>query len=796
MVDVLSADQLTAKYPYDEYLNPLLQLMDIRAILSDCIIASDYRVSREMYEKIILTPYGDRVLESLKSKVPYPEARVLCLLELLHLDLLVDPIKSDMAGLLEEISGQIKSRAILLPYTSGRLLYDKAYRVAPKDNYYSMMTEKETAELLSETPQGVFQIGKLVTGPFGILQSQSSRVEFPSRHVCYHCADKSCPAIHKCWLSTAEKPPINAHRDKIQKQLEKESTQPSAWDEYFRFSPRRSLGGRSDLKGDPLVSVLGDVFNLEELRLILSWLLDNTRGIVRRTAGYCQLAGSSGQIAASLDAASCHQLILTASDRDLIGAIDSLIADKEIVVTQGEIRRGVLNDETFGIYDTRAEIGEYGVRLVSTRPGLAVLRLRRLVERMYRLDDENDRQELEWQLRGEDIDSIDAKIEQFLRNRSPREAVATLLLARRANMIVAAEELSLHESILTNDAARVNAVLWKLGFQIDDDSAIHRSFWRKHGSLTHVLRQGIATQISIARDDKVRAEASSYFVQLESVLQDSLFFTTWALLSDHFAESTKFVYRVSEGERFSRQRLSSFSTTLVDDPVHQVDFDDLLTLYPLARGFQILADGLCSLRNNPDQSLRPEREQPSWARRDSLERFPFVHLVPFLDLLPDSQELIVTRLKRVAQSLISTDANGARNEWMHGNRNPDVARLEACLDGIQSAVSMLEHSGFTRKIFRRTRSEIDEARRSKIYMSDAAGTELALMRPSQFSFLGLPNSTAPQHVMICAKFAEPFEVLRFVSENDSSYARIWRDYPLRRGSITAQITAADSVIGR
>jgi hypothetical protein len=169
---------------------------------------------------------------------------------------------------------------------------------------------------------------------------------------------------------------------------------------------------------------------------------------------------------------------------------------------------------------------------------------------MYRLDDEGDRSELEWQLRHEEAGPLDARLEQHLRKRSPRETVSSLLLARRSNFVVASTSLSLAEDALANDEDRINSVMWKLGFSVEDMLDPHRDFWRLQGKMVQVARQNPINS-GVVDAEEIRRYVLEYFVRLEALLKDAILFTTWALTNDHFASNRSFVYRPSVDEGFS-----------------------------------------------------------------------------------------------------------------------------------------------------------------------------------------------------------------------------------------------------
>ena len=82
------------------------------------------------------------------------------------------------------------------PYIYGNGLYHKF-----NDTYDGNRTEfldgDQVQQLLNDTPQGVFQVRKLVSGPLGFLESAEYRTARPTRTVgLWHCSDPGCRAMH------------------------------------------------------------------------------------------------------------------------------------------------------------------------------------------------------------------------------------------------------------------------------------------------------------------------------------------------------------------------------------------------------------------------------------------------------------------------------------------------------------------------------------------------------------------------------------------------------------------------
>ncbi|MEU0844331.1 hypothetical protein ABZ370_33315 [Streptomyces sp. NPDC005962] len=780
----LTKEELLSKYADDDTRDKIFRLNILSDFLGTCLIASNYKPPSQLTETIKLTPYGnDKVQAFAKRRIPIPEARTFCLLELSWIDLLIDPQATDMLRLQEAISRQIIERKINYPFIFGRELYDRAYEHPSIGEDTRTLDLSDTLDVLEGTPQGVFQMYDYVTGPYGLLSSKSHRFYPPQQYAnLVHCSDVNCHQIHSVHFTTSRDASINKHREEGAKTLKKDSETPSAWASFITQIFSDKVNSSLDTLGDPLISILGDCLTLEELSSLTAWLLDNTRGQLRETCQTLRLTGNAAQIVAGMSRAHLMQLSLTTADRDINQGIDALVHSGQIMVPDTEVRRPLVNDNaSFADFRLFAEVGSLGVRVRSAAMHLAPLRLRHLVERMYRLTDMDDREELEWQLRSAKGASLEARLEEYLQSKSPREVVETLVLVRKSNAVAACELLGLREGA-TEDENFISLILWKLGFASASISDPHARFWRLHEDMERTLRMGPGGPLGPTVDEfaeKVRNNAGSYFVELEETLCDSLAFTIWGLTHDHFMDRRPFVYRKGSHENTSFAWLHN-AVRRSDDEQLRYDGDKKPALYALCRGFQCISAELKRLAGEREANTRPLTLIPDWASRQELQKFPFRHSVPFLDLTDESREMILKRLLEISRTLVSGDVHNVRNDWLHGGRDvPDPERFRASLSAIKSAVQLIEDSGFSRISFAISGHRSDGFGRSVTTLANHRGVKLDVHNPSPFDWLKLPSTGVAQHVMTAACFSAPGDFLRFSSEETSPYAEMWSDYPRR-----------------
>lgn len=781
----LSKQDLQSRYPDGAWGERLLHIINLTQFLDECILKRNYKIPDALNEAIILSDFGRRVHHELVTKhdVPAKEARVLCLLAAAYTEPLIDVEQTDISELSDTISKQTQDGSILFPFIFGRELYDRAAELFQDERHF--LNYEDTLRLLEGTSQGVFQLGHSTIGPYGVLESPVSRYLVPTTRIpLYHCSELTCEVVHSCRLSTDTSASINEHFPKIYRVLQKEAPEPWAWGDFFGDIMGRTAASYDDLSLATLPHLIGDGLTDTELRSLLEYLMDETGGAFRSLLTPLKLRGKASDALAELDRAQMMQLALLNADAAIIEALDRLVLNKTIVIPEGEIRRPVLHRAvTSGQFGLQVQLGRYGYRVHSVQADLGPLRLRRLVDGLYLLDEESDVTELEWQLREVDAPTLASRLDEYVRTFTPEQVVRRLVLARRTNMISACTSLGIDEHRTWSDEDLIGATLWKLDFMPATDRDGAKRFWQVHERMKQVTQT--AGVSALVDQEAVRALASNYFVLLEEFLDDCLAFSVWALTNDHISSPRPFSYRASEESGRSFEKLAEYESSRDSGP-ETVRFSGKNTLYELARGFGSLAGLLRTHAQSPEASKRGENDFPKFAAHTGLKHFPFRHRVPFLDLRPESQSVLLDVLDDVGRTLVAADVSGVRNDQLHFRRSTaDLGRLSECLNAVESSARRLEQSGLTRLLFRPLREQADEWGRRIFTLVDPRGREIAVARPSSYDWLLLPGLRSAQYLMTSAVFAEPNEFLRFREDISSEFAKYWDGYPARRSQASA-----------
>jgi len=771
---------LARDYPDATWRQKFLELLAIVDLLTHCVIEYNFKTSDELNRALVLSDAGKKVRDQLitKESVDPKDANLLCLLGLVHLDPLIDIDKIDVDRVVEALAPYVLDRRIKFPLIFGRALYDAATALIPEER--PVLRHEDTLRLLEGKTQGVFHTGPFLVGPFGIRRVHHQRSLAPRLSIpIQHCADLSCPAVHAVRLTTSYDASINKTRSALYKVLDQISKDPADWNGFVLDITEDDYNPYQIDEGSTLPFLLGDGFSDEELRTLVRRLADHTGGQLVRTARQFGLSGGVETWLPTLDRAQLLHLLLSESDDVLAKVLDAAIAEDDIHIPVGEVRRPVVNHRTrSGAWRLRPEASALGYRVRPADETTTLLRLSSTVRAMFDSDSPEDMDELAWMLRDVSGKTTAERLEEFLRQQSPRAIVTTLVLGRRRNAQRAADTLRI---ALSTDETFVDAILWKLGFPLDRRADVRDSYWDRHQALETFVTTASASAEST--EPRLREIASNYFVELERFLFDSLTFATWALLTDHIAAQRPFEYHHASARAFTIMTLNASVERKAG--VAQNDLREDPDLNSIVQGFLRLADHLAALQGRTADLLRPEAEMPKFVNQTNLQRFPFRHVVPFLDLLDSSQHTLPQTLRTVGQQLSDSGIMTARNGLSHAKskRTPTTNEVNEALSKARSALRLLEEIGCVRNTYQAVSTSIDAWGRATTLMQ-SHGADIKFSGPSGFGMLGLPFLTLPVYLVQGAVFAEPNEMLRFKEGFDSEYSEYWSGIPHRpeRGS--------------
>ncbi|WP_157365873.1 hypothetical protein [Arthrobacter sp. Leaf234] len=774
-VKPLKRAELAERYADQTWRDRYLDLSDLVSLLRDCIIESNYKVSDELNGAITLSTSGRRIRDQLvtKEQVNPKEANVLTLLGLVHIDPLIDVMSLDFEKLELAISNEIKSKALSYPLIYGRSLYDRAAELFTEERDY--LRHDDTLKLLKDMPQGVFQAGKYLIGPFGLLKCDHLRLRYATTTVpLQHCSDHSCPSVHRVQLSTSYDAGVNRNRRALNKILDQISDESSEWNGFMSDITADALNGYEVNNASTMPELLGDGFSDAELRIILQNSPKLTAGRTITAAKSVGLSGLSDSNVKNLDRAQMLQLLWSESDEDLAKIVDSCVRDNFIKIPEGEIRRPKVNAQRrSGAWRLGPQLSQHGVRFTGGGRQLPLLRLSALSRSLFNSDSAPEIEELAWLLRDVPGDTTEARLEEFLRVSEPRLVIEKLVLASKKNAEHAGNELKV--PLNQPDIQVVDALLWKLGFPLGRRLDVRDDYWRNHEKLESFVR---TAESSLGlNEERLRGLSSNYLVNLGKFIMDSLTFLTWSLLNDHHTTEQSYVFYPNAATQFTIQTLNQFHEGARRNSDNDLKLDSNLS--QIVQGFSRLSKHLEQLRVNEDKYRRTKGSYPKFHDKTQLQKFPFNHIVPFLDLTAESQVKFVQVLAQVSADLNDSGIMTARNGLLHAKQEtPSLDELREALERSRRALDRLEQLGGVRTTYFMAKSQANSWGRWNITM-ESSGKQIQFSTPSSYSWLGLPGLTGSQYLIHGALFAPPNEMLRFVEGFESEYAAYWSGYERR-----------------
>ncbi|THG30117.1 hypothetical protein [Naasia lichenicola] len=769
----LTRAELAAKYPDEAWRRKLLDVLDLVSLLRNSIIDKSYRPSEELNAAVVLSKSGVVVSRRLTTQenVNAKDAHVLALLGLVHVDPLIDIDGLDLPRLERAISNEIIAGALRYPMTLGRELYDRAAELFPEERDY--LNHIDTMRLMDGMDQGVFQAGHYLVGPYGIRRLPFARAMGPTTSVpLQHCADMGCGVVHRVQLTTSIEAGVNRCRRDLSKVLQAISDEPSAWNGFISDIIEDDFNSYEVDESATIEYILGDCFSNAELASLCIHAADTLEGKFQANATELGLKGKAKTFVDSLSRAQTLQLLMMSSDQDLATLIDSAVRDGIIAVPADEIRRPKVNGRvSSGAWRLRSQLSRLGIRALSHDKDLPQLRLSALARALFDPDSIEDMEELAWILRGITGDNAQSRLEEFLRTSDPRVTIETLILARRANATKVCADLGI--DLQQDNSTLRDSILWKLGFPLPRSLDIRDEYWRLHGTLEGLAKTASVDLTSTA--EGLRQASSDYFVSLERFLFDSLCFATWGLVEDHYSAENPFVY--------FEQSAREFAIRVLNESIDREEDLNSLTAEPtlsiVVEGFMRLSKLLQRLQGKDEELLRVSTASPKWAEKTSLQRFPFRHLHPFLDLLPLSQSAIIETLAEVGSDLNDSGIMTARNGLLHAKqRIPTVGEVEEAMRKARTALDRLESIGCVRNTFAVTSTQINAWGGATTVLA-SNGRTISFSSPSSFEWAKLPSLNRPHYLMQGAVFAAPNEMLRFSEGFASEYQTYWSKFPVR-----------------
>jgi len=389
--------------------------------------------------------------------------------------------------------------------------------------------------------------------------------------------------------------------------------------------------------------------------------------------------------------------------------------------------------------------------------------------------------QLEWKLQNVSGVDVYERLHRYICSEEPKNIIRNLILDTEQHLNSAFNNLRyglfVPPSSLEDEDFLIEKILWKLGFDIPAYPQYQRLFWTRLQRLVDFVKS--SSTFDENTKEIIRSNSVNFFVSLEEILEYSLSFSTWALLSDHFLD-TKFRCDLNK----ARQVMASFLNGRQfgsNEPL-KLDPDGKNTLYSLIQGFVILSDLCIELINdNNKKYIRNKKEQPGYFGRTTLNTFPFIHKMLIFDIPKNDFERIIELLNEITHQLEISNICSIRNRLEHKSTDfPGQKDILSSCDVVSSIIQKMEEFFITPSVHLYSGLILDQFRRRTLIFKNYAGKEIRLTFPSEFEPCELPSSHAPLLFFPLVRLGNTSDPLRFQIIEPSDYVNTWESYPKRR----------------
>jgi hypothetical protein len=757
----------------------LTELYSLSLFWNNCVLCEAYSAAEEWTSILRFTHYGETTLQTLRPLLTeFGQGDVLLayFLGFFHHELFLDSLNTDITSIRRILERELFQERLRLPHRFGRLLYDRF-----NDTYLHTRTEhlmsSEVDRLLQGTPIGVAQLGKFVSGPLGIIDSQENRWLPPNLDLpLWHCSDTGCEAMHEVTLGQPSVPVVRA-LSRISSTLFDRLGPRSEWSIVFVWESR----GKAPRRYVDLPAFIADcVVGPERTALLAAALRGSRRDMLRKTLALPprkerDAEGPADQVASRLGPEAQLQLLLTLPDQDLVSLVDDAVCSKAIKVPLGEIRE--LRYETpRGPKDSGSQLSALGIRSVRRDP---VVNLTSAIWRAYtRLGLGN---ELEWRVRSDVAKSPYEALVAFVRNHGPAESIHELILTSARITAAVCEDLQVPLVYARGtDKSAIDRMLWKLGFNpMQFDDSIPR-FKSRLAEFNETILVSTPIDTEDARE-RVRAAGVNVFVSLEDFLDRLISYNVWLLSSDHFLRRAKFSYSSVDARRSVAQALGTSLRSDGATLLWSVDGEN--PLGTLLRYLRATAYWIESLVGKERTNFRrPEQALPHFADDEHVP-FPFRHVALWADTDPGELQRYAELYGRIAKLIEESQPAVVRNGLDHFReveRFPPADKLLACVARLGQALELADVHRFLPKVFWLSGQKSNRFGAVEYELRDYAERPVVAYGPPLVSGLEPilyedPCLLAPGNLL-----GTPNSSLVFKLREQSEFSGYWQDYPRRR----------------
>ncbi|MBC6608905.1 hypothetical protein H8B13_18940 [Hymenobacter sp. BT188] len=758
----------------------LQKFYNLREIINQSIFPQDYEANPAYARYLVKSEHAQEILDSnseIEDEFSASDV-VLGLMDFFYFnDLLIDINTSDIDEVIRLFSEEIRSNKVKLPHRFGRELYDKF-----NDNFNNDRTEfleyDDVVKLLDSTEQGIYQVGNLVTGPFGIIESLEVRYLPPSLKLpLWHCSDTGCTALHSVQLNVTASMNIQAYNS-IAEAGKELFGHDSEWEGPYSYLHRgeKWAGGRPYT--DLCVLISDTILGIERSNLLKQAISSDQGAFLRnilRTYGKKKAAeGSVDDVVKKLSSAEQLQLLFLLTDDSLIKLIDDCVQRRIIKIPANELR--VVRTGATSLYslDRFCELSMYGVKSDSRDP---LVSFSAAIWEGYNkaglLDD------LAWRCSKHEGSATPGMVMAYLRDHSPQEAVQTLILPSRVVLNYLSEKFIMHLIASESDTDLTNRLLWKVGFDVTRYEADYISFINRLQSFNDTLLS-INEIKSEADREAIRSAGVNLFVSLEHILEEFISYNVWMLSSDHFL-NTHFNFNNKDAVK----SVSDIIGSSKDSGSFTAHWDDKggNTLGTLLVYLSATSNWIESLITKSKEDIKRAPEDLPHYTSDDERIFAFAHTELWADATQSELKRLYEHFDKAVKLFLTSALAEIRNGLDHKRTDltfPDMNAMLACCARLKDAFNIIDAFRFLPKTYWLNSKQVDVYGRIQSEAFDYQKKAIRLFGPSEMSGLPSIKFGKPALVPFGNLLGIPNSEIVFGIQEVSPYSEYWNGYPRRR----------------
>ncbi len=746
----------------------------LRCLVQSATYPANYSTDLRWTKAITPSEAGNELLSELSTQpIPQPDLHLALFGFFWFEDPLIEAISTDLELIRTIVEEEAISGQIYWPMTQGRELYDRYTRLSFMNR--DSLTSEETASLLEESTQGVYQAGTIVTGPLGIIDSQCTRYYPPKQTIgLWHCPLLDCRRLHKVSLEPPMIPLVEAYRllGTASTQLWKTESRwrsplicwPHTLSDQWRILSEMPLFLGDCIVGEDRTRLMTEVFKTSHSQDIRNILQSKSTN---------KADGDPETIASSLSTDEQLQLLLTLSDSDIKQLLDDLVWRGVIEIPTGEVREVDTSKRRLCSLPSSSALQLSSLGIRTTRQN-SLLLLRHLIWDAY--NQYSEMSDLDWRIQTPSEKTTQDALMEFLRTAKPPVAIEKLVLSSPRVTKSVAEAL---DTSVDNPGENTRVILeWKMGFNSPREDRRLTTLQGVIDSFESTLEQIGVPESELDRQ-AIRSSGVNAFVELEGFLDELISYLVWILSSDH-AKYTRFAYT----RRIAAKRVPVvLGKELASGSESLRWMDSGNTLGTYLRYLQETATWVEALPRADRTTLIRTNDETHDPPSDTVRIFPFRHIELWADANPTKLGQLATLINKCSAILNKANVPFIRNGLEHyrePNRFPPIDRIISVASAIREFTKFaIDHRLFP-KLYWIHGTRTDPFGIRTLDLVDHNGAIFAIHLPQTIVGTLVTHGLSRAKPVLIAPgniLGMPNADIIFEVQQESTYSTYWHEYP-------------------